>query len=48
MLSPTMQTNEHVVLREGPPRALDDLRAVLAAAGIDARITKATGCNPNG
>lgn len=43
-----MQNSEQVVLREGPPRALDELRGVLAAAGITARLTKATGCNPNG
>lgn len=43
-----MPTTDQMVLREGPPRALDELRAVLAAAGVEARITKATGCNPNG
>jgi hypothetical protein len=36
-----------IVLREGPPRALQELRTLLAAAGIDARIA-AAGCNPNG
>jgi hypothetical protein len=36
------------VLREGPPAALEDLTTVLAAAGIPSRLTKATGCKPNG
>ena len=43
-----MQTADQVILREGSPTALHELRAQLAAAGIVARITKATGCNPNG
>ncbi|MEZ5962901.1 MAG: hypothetical protein R3F56_03550 [Planctomycetota bacterium] len=43
-----MHDRDQTVLREGTPRALDELRTVLAAAGIAARITKGSGCNPNG
>lgn len=43
-----MTTVDQVILREGSPTALHEMRGQLAAAGIAARITKATGCNPNG
>lgn len=47
-LESRMTTPELCVLREGSPRALDALRALLVAGGVDARLTKATGCDPNG
>lgn len=43
-----MLTSDQVVLREGAPRALDELRGVLAEAGVVAHITKSSGCKPNG
>jgi len=43
-----MTLSDPVVLREGPPRALVELRDLLRAGGIEARVTKAEGCSPGG